>query len=224
MSISVLIADDQALIRDALRDLLKAEQDLNVIGEAEDGTQAVHEARRLQADVILMDIRMPDVDGIEATRRICDDPDLAGTRVLILTTFEQDENVVAALRAGASGFLGKGLKPSELAEAIRTVHAGDALLSPAATRGLIDRVINVPELTPLEPRHPGLDQLTEREREVLIHVAGGLSNEEISQRLYISASTVKTHVNRTMAKLWAHDRAQLVVLAYESGLVIPGDR
>lgn len=224
MTITILIADDQALIRDALRDLLREEQDLEVVGECEDGQSAVREARRLQPDVILMDIRMPILDGIEATRRICDDPDLAATHVLIFTTFEQDENVVTALRAGASGFLGKGLNPSELAPAIRTVHAGDALLSPAATRGLVDRVVNAPHVNPPGHHDLGIDQLTEREREVLILVASGLSNDEISKQLHISTSTAKTHVNRTMAKLWAHDRAQLVILAYENGLVVPGTK
>lgn len=222
MSITILIVDDQALIRDALRDLLKEEPDLTIVGESGDGEQAVREALRLQPDIVLMDIRMPTLDGIEATRRICDHPDLAATHVLILTTFEQDENVVAALRAGASGFLGKGLDPSVLASAIRTVHTGDALLSPAATRGLIDRVVNAPYPNPPARHHAGMDQLTDREREVLVLVATGLSNEEIGRKLFISTSTAKTHVNRTMAKLWAHDRAQLVVLAYENGLVVPG--
>lgn len=222
MSITLLIVDDQALIRDALRDLLKEEHDLEVVGESADGARAVLDAHRLHPDVVLMDIRMPVLDGIEATRRICEDPVLAATHVLVLTTFEQDENVVAALRAGASGFLGKGLDPSALAAAIRTVHAGDALLSPAATRGLIDRVVSAPQAIPSDRRHPGLDQLTEREREVLVLVASGLSNDEIGRSLHISASTAKTHVNRTMAKLWAHDRAQLVILAYENGLVVPG--
>lgn len=222
MSIRVLVVDDQALIRDALSQLLKGEDDVEVVGHADNGKQAVFESRRLRPDIVLMDIRMPTLDGIEATRLICADEELAQTRVLILTTFEEDENVVAALRAGASGFLGKGLDPTELALSIRTVHAGDALLSPTATRGLIDRVVNGPQTVSPERHHPGIDQLTDRELEVLTLVAQGLSNDEIGRRLFISASTAKTHVNRTMTKLWAHDRAQLVVLAYENGLVVPG--
>lgn len=222
MSITVLVVDDQALIRSAIRDLLHGETDLEVIGEASDGAQAVRDAHRLHPDVVLMDIRMPVLDGIEATQRICDDPDLAATHVLVLTTFEQDDYVVAALRAGASGFLGKGLDPVELAAAIRTVHAGDALLSSAATRAIVDRVVTSPHSPTITPRHRGLDDLTAREREILVLVASGLSNDEIARKLSISTSTAKTHVNRTMAKLWAHDRAQLVIIAYENGLVTPG--
>ncbi len=222
MTISLLLADDQPLIRGALRDLLIAEPDLEVVAEAGDGAAAVAEARRTQPDVVLMDIRMPVMDGIEATGLICDDPDLDVTRVLVLTTFEEDDYVLSALRAGASGFLGKRINPAEIAGAIRLVHGGDALLSPSATRALIDRVTSAP--TPPAPgrRNPALAQLTEREREVLVLVARGLSNEEIARTLTISPTTAKTHVNRTMAKLWAHDRAQLVIIAYENGLISPG--
>ncbi len=224
MNITVLIVDDQALIRSAIRALLQGEEDIEVIGEASDGAQAVREAHHLQPDVILMDIRMPVLDGIGATQQICDDPDLAATRVLVFTTFEQDDYVLSALRAGASGFIGKGLDPVELAAAIRTIHTGEALLSPVATRALVDRIVSAPDSPPASPSHRGLDNLTEREREVLVLVASGLSNDDIARSLIISTSTAKTHVNRTMAKLWAHDRAQLVIIAYENGLISPGDK
>ncbi|MDQ1609559.1 MAG: hypothetical protein QOE16_2291 [Microbacteriaceae bacterium] len=223
MSISILVVDDQPLIRGAVRELVMHESDLQVAGEAADGREAIDAARRTQPDVVLMDIRMPVMDGLQATREICADPDLSGTRVLILTTFEEDDYVAEALRAGASGFIGKGTEPAELIAAIRTVHAGEALLSPRATRALIDRYVRSAPRTTARRLEVTLEVLTEREREVLVLVAEGLSNSEISTALTISLSTAKTHVNRTMAKLLAHDRAQLVIIAYESGLVVAGD-
>src|SRR4051794_19366760 len=222
----VLLADDQALIRAAVRPLIESEPGLSVIGEAVDGRAAVALARELRPDIVLMDIRMPVLDGIAATSEICSDPDLAGVRVLVLTTFEEDEYIVQALRAGASGFIGKGTEPDDLIRAIRTVDAGDSLLSPHATRMLIDRyVVAGPAAAQTAGRATDartLAVLTEREREVLQLVGLGLSNSEIAQRLVISPTTAKTHVNRIMAKLLAHDRAQLVIVAYESGLVWPG--
>ncbi|PRI12061.1 response regulator [Leucobacter massiliensis] len=220
---TVLIADDQVLIRQAVTGILAVHDDLTVVGEAADGRDAVAEAARLRPDVVLMDIRMPELDGIAATRQICDDPELASTRVLILTTFEEDEYVVSALRAGASGFIGKGAEPEDIVRAVRAVHAGDALLSPAATRGLIARYVlrDGPRLDHREL--PALSELTEREREVFLLVARGRSNQDIADALYISRHTAKTHVNRIMTKLGAHDRAQLVILAYEHGLITPGD-
>jgi DNA-binding NarL/FixJ family response regulator len=219
VTIRVLLADDQALIRAGYKMILDAEPDLEVVGEAVNGRDAVFLARTTRADVVLMDIRMPEVDGIEATRRIAADDDLAGVRILVLTTFENDENVLHAVRAGASGFLGKNVGPDELIHAIRIVAAGDALLSPKATRGLVQHVLNQPTTQPVA----ALDQLTDREREVLILVAFGLSNEDIAERLVLSPLTAKTHVNRAMTKLGARDRAQLVVIAYQNGLVRPGD-
>lgn len=218
---SVLIVDDQALIRSAVRDLLTHEPGISVVGEAVDGAAAVESARSLRPDIVLMDIRMPVLDGIAATVAICADPDLAETRVLILTTFEEDEYLVAALRAGASGFIGKGSEPEEIARAVRAVHAGDALLSPTATRALITRFVS-PARQDLA-RIPELEHLTEREREVLLLVGRGRSNQEIAEDLFISPHTAKTHVNRVMAKVQAHDRAQLVILAYESGMLAPGE-
>jgi DNA-binding NarL/FixJ family response regulator len=218
-AIRVLLADDQALIRAGYRMILDAEPDLEVVGEAVNGRDAVFLARTTRADVVLMDIRMPEVDGIEATRRIAADDDLAGVRILVLTTFENDENVLHAVRAGASGFLGKNVGPDELIHAIRIVAAGDALLSPKATRSLVQHVLNQPATVP----QPALDHLTDREREVLILVAFGLSNDDIAERLTLSPLTAKTHVNRAMTKLGARDRAQLVVIAYRCGLVRPGD-
>ena len=222
MTIRVLLADDQALLRATFRLLLDSTPDIEVVAEASTGAEAVARARSSRADLVLMDIRMPDVDGIEATRQITADDALAGVKILVLTTFETDELVVAALRAGASGFLGKGVAPEALLDAIRTVAAGDQLLSPAATRALIERVITHPD--PASMQMPGMAELTDREREVTQLVGGGLSNTEIAQRLYISPSTAKTHVNRAMMKTGARDRAQLVVLAYETGLVSPGER
>jgi DNA-binding NarL/FixJ family response regulator len=224
--IRVLLADDQALIRAGFRVLIDTAGDLQVVGEATDGQQAVDLARRERADVVLMDIRMPGVDGLEATRRISADEDLAGVKVIILTTFESDEYVYQALRAGASGFLVKDTEPAELLQAIRVVARGDALLSPSVTRRLITDIASRPE------RRLGSDQasgkilagLTDREREVTALVAEGLSNDEIAARLFLSPLTAKTHVSRIMTKLNARDRAQLVVLAYESGLVTPGHR
>jgi DNA-binding NarL/FixJ family response regulator len=221
MTIRVLLADDQALLRATFRLLLDSTPDIEVVAEASTGAEAVARARSSRADLVLMDIRMPDVDGIEATRRITADDALAGVKILVLTTFETDELVVAALRAGASGFLGKGVAPEALLDAIRTVAAGDQLLSPAATRALIERVITHPD--PASKQMPGMAELTDREREVTQLVGGGLSNTEIGERLYISSSSAKTHVNRAMMKTGARDRAQLVVLAYETGLVSPGE-
>ena len=222
MTIRVLIADDQALIRTGLRGIIESAPDLEIVAEAVTGREAVELARTARADVVLMDIRMPDVDGLQATSLITGDDDLAGVRVLILTTFELDEYVLRALRAGASGFLGKGATPDELLDAIRTVANGDALLSPKATQTLIARFLTTGEPGP-PPDAGVLDALTDREREVVALVALGLSNDDIAARLYLSPSTAKTHVNRAMTKLGARDRAQLVVIAYQTGLVRPGD-
>ncbi|WP_426738677.1 response regulator [Plantibacter sp. 2H11-2] len=220
---TVLVVDDQSLIRQAVADILSSEPDLEVVGEAVDGAQAVSLARELRPDVVLMDIRMPVLDGIGATTAMCADPELADTRVLILTTFEEDENLIATLRAGASGFIGKGSEPEEIVRAVRAVHAGDALLSPAATRSLITRyVVAADEPTSPRPVPTELALLTERELEVLLLVARGRSNQQIADDLVISPHTSKTHVNRIMTKVAAHDRAQLVILAYESGLLRPG--
>jgi len=217
--IRVLIVDDQRLIRAAVGELLRAEPDLEVVGEAGDGAAAIEATRRLSPDVVLMDIRMPVLDGIAATRAICADATLASTRVLILTTFEEDENLVASLRAGASGFIGKGAEPEEIAKAVRAVHLGDALLSPTATRLLIDRYLDVRFDGLGDADKTLLESLTGREREILALVGRGMSNEEIAGELQISPHTAKTHVNRVMAKLDAHDRAQLVIWAYEGGIV-----
>ncbi|WP_433053073.1 response regulator [Dactylosporangium sp. CS-033363] len=215
--IRVVLADDQALIRSGFKVFVEAAEDVLVVGEAATGRQAVEFVRAEQVDVVLMDIRMPELDGLAATRLITGDPALAGVRVLILTTFEVDEYVFEALRAGASGFLGKGAEPEELLAAIRTVHRGESLLSPAATRSLITRFLAEPARAPRGDRKlVGL--LTEREREVVRLVATGMSNDEIAGHLVVSPHTAKTHVNRAMTKLGAHDRAQLVVIAYEWGL------
>jgi DNA-binding NarL/FixJ family response regulator len=224
MTIRVLLADDQALLRSAFRVLVDSEPDMEVVGEASDGAEAVRMAKEQRADVVLMDIRMPGTDGLAATRMISADPELADVRVVILTTFEVDDYVVQSLRAGASGFLGKGAEPEELLTAIRTAAGGQALLAPAATTGLIARFLaqEGPDAGDRDPaRGERLDSLTGREREVLVQVAGGHSNDGIAERLEVSPLTVKTHVNRAMAKLGARDRAQLVVIAYESGLVRP---
>ncbi|WP_328899824.1 MULTISPECIES: response regulator transcription factor [unclassified Streptomyces] len=225
-AIKVLLADDQALLRSAFRVLVDSEPDMRVVGEAADGAQAVEVARAERPDVVLMDIRMPGTDGLTATRMISADPDLADVRVVMLTTFEVDEYVVQSLRAGASGFLGKGAEPDELLNAIRIAAGGEALLSPAATKGLIATFLaqggrGVEDGPGAAAYAERLAALTTREREVLVLVAGGLSNDEIAERLVVSPLTVKTHVNRAMAKLGARDRAQLVVIAYESGLVRP---
>ena len=230
--IRVLLADDQPLIRSGFRVFVDSADDVCVVGEAATGRQAVELARTTRADVVLMDIRMPDLDGLTATRMITGDAALAAVRVLILTTFEIDEHVFQALRAGASGFLGKSAEPGELLAAIRTVHRGDSLLSPAATRSLIARFLAEPQTQARAARHSrdpagaarlatGLAMLTDREREVLALVAAGMSNDDIAAHLVLSPHTAKTHVNRAMAKLGAHDRAQLVVIAYESGLTGP---
>ena len=218
MSISVLLADDQPLLRRGFRMILEAEPDLTVTAEAGDGAEAVEMTRRHAPDVVLMDIRMPGTDGIEATRRITvTHPDV---RVLVLTTFDLDEYAFGALRAGASGFLLKDVRPAELVAAIRTVAAGDAVVSPRVTRRLLEEYAQV--LPPSGNQYPQLAALTDREREVLVLVARGLSNAEIAASLYVSEATVKSHVGRILSKLGLRDRVQVVVLAYESGLIRPG--
>ncbi|HCT78568.1 MAG TPA: DNA-binding response regulator [Micromonosporaceae bacterium] len=216
--IRVLLVDDQALMRAGFRALLDAEDDLEVVGEAADGASAVQLARRQRPDVVLMDVQMPGVDGIEATRRIAADPDLAAVRVLILTNHGLDSYVIAALRAGASGFLLKDADPADLLQAIAVVARGDALLAPAATRTLISEFVAGP--APADPA-AGRGVLTPREQEIVELAARGLSNDEIAGRMVISPLTAKTHVNRAMMKLHCRDRAQLVVWAYESGLITP---
>jgi DNA-binding NarL/FixJ family response regulator len=218
--IRVLVADDQTLVRAGLRTLLDSDDDLQVVGEAADGAEAVERARAARPDVVLMDIRMPVLDGLEATRRIVADELLAGVRVVVLTTFDLDENVYEALRAGASGFLAKDVDPAELRHAVRVVARGDALLSPGVTRRLIAEFAARPTSQPAAAHR--LEVLTDREREVLALVGEGLGNDDIAARLYMSPATAKTHVSRIMTKLAVHDRAQLVVLAYETGLVRPG--
>jgi DNA-binding NarL/FixJ family response regulator len=217
--IRILLADDQALVRAGFRALLDYQDDMKVIGEAVDGEDAVRLVTRLIPDVVLMDIRMPRCDGLEATRRIVADERLAQVKIIILTTFDLDEYIFEALRAGASGFLVKDTEPIDLIRGIQAVARGDALLSPGVTRRLITKFASLTSRT--EPV-PNLEALTEREREVMALVAGGLSNDEIAERLIISPATAKTHVSRAMVKLGARDRAQLVVFAYESGLVRPG--
>ena len=221
--ITVAVADDQALIRDGLRTQLVLAPDVVLVGEASTGEQAYIVARRERPDVVLMDIRMPGTDGIEATRRIVADPATRASRVLILTTFDVDDYVYAALRAGASGFLLKDATPEELLHGIRVVAAGESLLAPTVTSRLIREVARRPgPAASSSEQVRALAALTEREREVLLLVAEGLSNTEIAERLVLSPTTAKTHVNRILAKLGYHDRVQLVVLAYESGLVVPG--
>lgn len=221
MTIRLVLADDQELLRATFRLLLDAVDDIEVVAEAATGAEAVRAAGAERADVVLMDIRMPDMDGIEATERITNDPGLASVKVLVLTTFETDDLVLAALRAGASGFLGKGVDPQSLISAIRTVNAGEQLLSPMATRALIERALAQPERSDASVV-PGMGDLTDREREVTKLVAAGLSNLEIAEQLSISPATVKTHLNRAMMKTAARDRAQLVVFAYEAGMAGSG--
>ncbi|MEV5128233.1 response regulator transcription factor [Streptomyces decoyicus] len=220
MTIRVLLADDQALLRGTFRMLIDSAPGMEVVAEAATGREAVALTRSHRADLVLMDIRMPDLDGLAATRLIGEDEDLAGVKVLVLTTFENDEYVAEALRAGASGFLGKGINPDELLDAIRVVAAGDSLLSPAATKSLIARFLAQPA-PPGRTAPPQLAALTPREREVVALVAAGLSNDEIAERLFVTPLTAKTHANRAMTKLGARDRAQLVVIAYQSGLARP---
>jgi DNA-binding NarL/FixJ family response regulator len=220
--IRVAICDDQALVRDGLRVQLGLTSDIHIVGEASDGEQAVALARRERPDVMLMDVRMPVLDGIEATRRIVADPATAGVRVLILTTFDLDENVYAALSAGASGFLLKDATPAEIVHAVRVIAGGESLLAPAITSRLVREFARRP--TAGRPRDDLLASLTEREVEVLALVAQGLSNAELADRLVVSHATAKTHVSRILTKLGLRDRAQLVVAAYEAGLVVPGSR
>jgi len=218
MTIRVLLADDQNLVRAAFAMLVESARDMEVVGQAGSGREAVGTAREVRPDLVVMDIRMPDLDGIEATRLIAADPELAGVRVLVLTTYDTDENIVEALRAGASGFLVKDTRPAELLDAIRTVAAGEALLSPGPTARLIERFLR----SPSTPATGGPECLSDREREVLALVARGLNNTEIADTLGLSPLTAKTHVSRIMGKLAARDRAQLVIVAYESGMVTPG--
>ena len=219
--IRVVVVDDQALVRSGFVVLLRSAPDIEVVGEAADGVEALEVVARERPDVVLMDIRMPELDGVEATRRIGVDPRLGGTRVLILTTFDLDEYVFAALRAGASGFLLKDTLPDELLAAVRVVAEGETLLAPAVTRRVVEEFLRRPAASDGRAVE-GLDQLTEREREVLGAVARGLSNTEIAEQLYISPATAKTHVSHLLTKLHARDRAQLVVAAYEGGVVQPG--
>jgi DNA-binding NarL/FixJ family response regulator len=220
VSVSVLIVDDQALVRTGFRMILDAEADLEVVGEAADGAEAVAEARRLRPDVVLMDVRMPEVDGIEATRRLLT-ADGVPSKVIMLTTFDMDEYVYEALRVGASGFLLKDVPPEQLVAGIRAVASGDALLAPSVTRRVIEEFVRRPPES-IRTARPELAELTEREVEVLTHVARGLSNAEIAKELYVSDTTIKTHVAHILAKLRLRDRVQAVVFAYESGLVQPG--
>ncbi|QDW63341.1 response regulator transcription factor [Oerskovia sp. KBS0722] len=217
--ITVLVVDDQPLVRQAVRDILTDSGGILVVGEASNGREAVRAAAASAPDVVLMDIRMPELDGIAATEQICAGPAGGATRVLVLTTFEEDEYVVAALRAGASGFIGKGAEPEDIVRAVHTIHLGEALLSSAATQALVQRFVHrqAPRADAWEGER--LARLTEREREVFLLVARGLTNQEIATELVISTHTAKTHVNRIMAKVHARDRAHLVILAYESGLV-----
>ncbi|WP_030754898.1 response regulator transcription factor [Streptomyces griseus] len=219
-TIKVLLADDQALVRAGFRSLLGRAKDIEVVGEAGTGDEAVRTARAVRPDVVLMDIRMPGTDGLTATRTLVADPDLTECRVIVLTTFETDEYVFAALRAGASGFLTKEIEPDDLRQAVRAVAAGDALLSPGATRRVVAQFAHRPAAPAAAPER--LSVLTAREREITRLVATGLSNDQIAARLVISPLTAKTHVTRALAKLGVRDRAQLVVLAYETGLVVPG--
>lgn len=218
MTIRVLLADDQTLVRAAFAMLVESARDMDVVGQAGTGREAVELTRAVRPDLVVMDIRMPDLDGIEATRLIAADAQLKDVRVLVLTTYDTDENIVEALRAGASGFLVKDTRPAELLDAVRTVAAGDALLSPGPTARLIERFLRSPSTPPTG----GPECLSDREREVLALVARGLNNAEIAGALGLSPLTAKTHVSRIMGRLGARDRAQLVMVAYESGLVTPG--
>lgn len=222
---TVVVVDDQMLVRQAVVDILDSAENIEVLGAATNGVEAIEMAASLQPDIVLMDIRMPKMDGIEATKNICANPANGNSRVLILTTFEEDEYVVSALRAGASGFIGKGAEPEEIIRAVHAVASGDELLSPTATRSLIAQYVRSPGPRPAvsEEASKSLALLTEREREVLELVGRGLSNQEIAEKFFISPHTAKTHVNRIMSKIYAHDRAQLVILAYESGLLVPGE-
>jgi len=224
--IRIVLADDQALLRAGFRMLLESAPDMAIVGEAHNGGQAVALAREHRPDVVLMDLRMPEVDGLTATRRITSDPQLTSVRVVVLTTFDDDESVFAALRAGASGFLVKDLEPAELLQAVRVVARGDALLAPSVTRALIDAFTAASQLPARVAGHPAapspaIAALTQREREVVSLVAAGMSNDEIAGELVVSPLTAKTHVSRAMVKLAARDRAQLVVIAYEHGLASP---
>ena len=219
-AIRILVAEDQAIVRAGFRALIDAQPDLQVAGEAADGREAVALAHELRPNLVLMDIRMPELDGLEATRQITGDQALTETRVLVLTTFELDEYVFGALRAGASGFLLKGGEPGELLSAIRVVAAGESLLAPSVTKRLIEAYISQPEQTTIASLE-GLDELSPRELEVLRHVAQGDTNREIADTLYLSPLTIKTHVSRILTKLHARDRVQLVVIAYQAGLVTP---
>ena len=221
--IRVLLADDQTLVRAAFAMLVESARDMEVVGQAGNGLEAIALARSERADVVVMDLRMPELDGIGATRRIAADDDLAGVRILVLTTYDDDENVLAALRAGASAFLVKDTRPADLLDAIRTVAAGDSLLSPGPTARLIARVLRLPDRPEVSTPGPArLACLSDRERQVLTLVARGLNNAETGEALGLSPLTAKTHVSRIMGKLGARDRAQLVIAAYESGLISPG--